>query len=99
MVTDLLSVLSNVRPLAEHALVADDSNSEIVNSHSVVLATHDFRRHVAWGSRCVFSVLRVPNSSDAHIRNSEVTFIVKNEIFRLNVAVNDRFSVQEVQAQ
>jgi hypothetical protein len=42
MVTDFLSVFAQVGSLAEHAFVANDSHCEVVNCHSMILATHYF---------------------------------------------------------
>ena len=50
VVSDLLSVLPNVRPLAVHALISDHSNSKVVHGHTVVLSAHNLRSHVARGT-------------------------------------------------
>ena len=47
MIANLLSILAIVRPLAKHALVGDHTHCKVVDSDSVVLATHDFRSHIA----------------------------------------------------
>jgi hypothetical protein len=43
VVPDLLPVLANVRSLAKHTFISNDSHSKVVHCHSMVLTTHHFR--------------------------------------------------------
>ncbi len=40
----------------------------------MILAAHDFGRHIAWSARCVLGVLLSPDARDSKIRDSQVAF-------------------------
>ena len=50
-VSDFFATAADVGSAAQHEFVANDSNSKVVNSVAVILPAHNFRRHVARGSR------------------------------------------------
>ena len=52
-------------PFPVHEFVDDDSNSEVVNSDSVVLLAEDFRCHVSRSSAGVNVVVGLPNPCDS----------------------------------
>lgn len=52
-VPDFFSALAQVRPLAHHQLIANDTNSEVVCDKGMILAAHYFRSHVPWSARSV----------------------------------------------
>ena len=89
VLSDLPPVASGVRSAAKHTLEPNDAHGEVVNSHSVRLATHHLRRHVAWRTRSVFLVFWVPNTSDAQVSDLEVPVLVEHQIFRFNIAMQD----------
>lgn len=99
VVSDLFSVLSVVRTFAEHALVGNDAHGEVVDRDAVVLTAHDLGSHVAWSSRCVLRVLRVPESRDTQVSDAQVAILVEDQIFRLDVSVENRVLVEVLQAQ
>ena len=80
---------TNVRPFAEHEFIADDSESEVIDRIRVVLSTNHFGCHVAWGSRSIGTVFNSEVPSDSQIGDSDVAVPVENEVFRLDVPVND----------
>ena len=49
MVSDFFSVLAMVRSLTKHALICNDTHSEVVDRNSMILATHNLWCHV---TRC-----------------------------------------------
>ena len=74
MVSDFFSISPEIGSLriiraysSEHALVANNSQREVVNSHSVILSTHHLGSHVSRCSRSVLSVVRIPHSCNAKI--------------------------------
>jgi hypothetical protein len=87
MVPYFLAVLTVVRSLPESAFVSDDTHGEVIDSHSMVLTAHDFGRHVARGTRGVLRIFRVPDSSDAQVRDTEVALLVKHKVFGFDVPV------------
>jgi len=108
VVSDFLPAFSHVRPLnhqfhftytAHHAFEGDDSNCEIVNSDSVVLAAHDLGRHVARGAAGLLGVVRVPNAGDAEVGDPDVAALVEHQIFWLDVPVEDALVVHVLERQ
>ena len=99
MVTNFFSILADVGSLAEHALVGDDTHCEVVNGYTVVLAAHHLWRHVARCSRSVLGVFRVPDPGNAEIGDSKVTSLIEDEVFRLDVAMQDAVLVQVLKAE
>jgi len=59
---------------AKHALVRHDTHGEEVDRCSVVLATHDLRRHVAWGPRSILGVILAPDTRNAEVSDPEVAY-------------------------
>lgn len=78
---------------AHHALVGNNADCEVVDTHSVILATHDFRSHIARSARGFLGVVRAPDPGDAEVSEAQVATLVKDEVFRLDVSVKDAFLV------
>ena len=88
MVSDLLAVLAEVGPLAEHALVPNDPHSKVVYCHPMVLPAHNLRgykmiriekkgrdvTHVARSSRGVFGIVRVPHPCNSQICDPHISY-------------------------
>ena len=87
MLADLASIPASVRPPAEHALVADDTHGEIVDSNSVRLAAHNFGSHVTWRARRIFLVLRIPHSSNTQVSDLQVAILVEDKVLRLDITM------------
>jgi len=87
MVSDLCPILSLVRSFAKHALIADDTRSEIVYWDCVWLAAHNFWRHIAGCSGGVFPVVRIPYTRDAKICDPKVAHFVEDEILGFDIAM------------
>ena len=83
------TVSASVRTAAEHAFIADDAHGEVVDRDSVRLLAHDFGRHVAGSAGCILGVVWVPDSSDAQVCNFEVAIGVENQVFWLDISVED----------
>ena len=55
-ISDLLASSSDVGPPAQHELVTDDTQGEIVNRVGVILAAHHFGCHIARCSRRILGI-------------------------------------------
>lgn len=86
LIADFLSIATLIRSSSQHAFVGDDSYGEIVSGHAMIASTHNLRRyhptlsyynfstHVSWRSTRVLSVIRIPYSCYAEIRNMQVSY-------------------------
>lgn len=90
-VSNLLSRFTNVWSFPKHTLISDHSNCKVINSDSMVLATHYFRRHVPRCAGRVFRVIRVPHSGYSKICQSKIPVFLKNQILRFDVSMYDSF--------
>lgn len=99
MVSNLLSIFSVVWSFAKHALVCDHTHGKVVNGDSMVLTAHDLWSHIAWSSRRVLGVLRIPSSCNSQISYSQIAAFVKNEILGLDISVQNGVLVQIFQAK
>ncbi len=95
LISDLLSSLPAVRSLTHHTLISNDTEGIVINSKSMILFTKYFRSHVAWSATCFLGVFLFIVTSDSEISNSEVTILIKDDVFRFNVSV-DNISFVEV---
>ena len=68
LVPDILSRASFIRPLAHHALICDDTHSEVVRSQSMVLPAHNLWGHVAGSTTCLTGVVRGEDPCDTEVR-------------------------------
>ncbi len=59
----------------------------------MVLATHDFRGHVAWSATGVGAVLGSPDTRDAQVGDAHVPLAVYYQVLRLDVSVDDLLPV------
>jgi hypothetical protein len=93
MVSNLLSRFTNVRSASEHALISHNSHSEVVDTGCVIDPTHNLGSHVAWRSRRILSVFRPPDSCNTEVSDSEVSILVDDQVFWLDVSMDDVFLV------
>ena len=54
----------------------------------MILSTHDFWSHVSWCATRLVRVIRVPNSGNPHVRDSDIPMIIQNQILRLDVPMD-----------
>ena len=88
-ISDLFPAAANVRPASEHELITDDSHSKVVHCEAMVLTAHHFRGHIAWCSRSVGAVICAEHFGDSHVGNSNVPIFFHDDVFRLDVSMND----------
>ena len=93
VVADFFPRFSDVRSLAHHAFISDDSHCKIVDSHTMILPAHHFRSHIAWCTRGFLGVVRIPNPCNTEICHSQVAFVIKDKIFRFDISMQDALSV------
>lgn len=56
-----------IRPLSKHSLVSHHSNSEVINSYSMVLPTHHFWSHISRCPTCILRIFWSPYSCNSKI--------------------------------
>lgn len=95
LISDFFTVSAVVRPATEHELISNDANSVIVNWKRMVLPAHDFRCHISRSAAGVCAVVWLHHSCNPQISYSNVPFIIKHQVFRLDVAVDDVVEMQE----
>ena len=78
---------------SHHALVRDYTESEVVDSEAVVLAAHYFWRHVARSAARVLVVLSLLKARDAEVSHTQVAMLVKDQILRFNVSMDNTLRV------
>ena len=64
----------------------------------MILSAHYLWSHVTRRSTGVLLVLRIPDSSNTKICDSEVAILIKNEVLWLNVSVNDALIMNILEA-
>ena len=87
VISDLFPCLSYVRSLyilvnkipypPHHALIADDPDCEVVNSHPMILPAHDFWSHVPWCAAGLLRILRVPDPCNPEICHPQVALVIE----------------------
>lgn len=64
----------------------------------MVLPAHDFRSHVARRTTSISTVIRLHYSCDSQIRDSQESLIIKHQILRLDIPMDDVIEMQELQS-
>lgn len=98
MVANFFPRFAKIGPPSKHALVGNYPHCEVVYWASMILTAHHFRRHVSWSARGVLGIIFAPNSCDSKVGNSKVAVWLNNQIFRLDVSVDDIFVVDVLEA-
>ena len=65
----------------------------------MILAAHDFRCHVARRSTSLARIVRGKDACDAKVSEAKIAFIIKDQILRLYIPVNDSLFVNFLDAQ
>jgi hypothetical protein len=98
LVTYLLAIAPIIWSFAYHQFIGNDSDRVVVDWKGVVLSAHHFRGHVPWSAARICVVVGLNNSSDTEISDSEVSFVVKHQIFWFDIAVYDIVEVEKLQS-
>lgn len=64
----------------------------------MVLPAHDFWSHVARCATSISTVIRLHYPRDTQIRNPQESLIIKHQILRLNIPMDDVIEMQELQS-
>ena len=59
----------------------------------MILPTHYFWGHVAWSSTGLAGVVGGEDASDAKICKSQVAFVIKDKVFRLDITMDNQLSM------
>ena len=97
-VSDFFAAATDVGSATEHELVADDSNSEVVDRVAVILAAHHFGRHVSGCARRVAVVFGAKNFGDSHVSDPHIAVLLHYDVLRFDVAMNDALVVHVFEA-
>lgn len=87
--SDFSPSFANVRPPTIHAFVGDNPYCEVVSCHTMVLSAHDLRSHVTRCARGFSCVVWSPVSGNAKISQTQISITVEDQVFRLDVPMND----------
>lgn len=108
MVSDFFSSFPGVRSLSIHALVSNHAHSKIVNGNSMILSAHNLGSciyllnekptHISWCARGVLGVVRVPHSRDSKISHSHIALVIKYQVFRFDISVQNALPMKKLQA-
>lgn len=98
LVLNFLPGSAIIGSLTHHALVGNDTHSEVINQIIVVLPLHHFWSHIAGGPRSVLCVFRPKDARNAEVCYSEVALAIQNKVLRLYVSVNHIFGMYVFQA-
>lgn len=98
-ISDFFAGAPNVRPPPHHELETYDSDSKVVDRHSVVLAAHNFGGHVAGRARGVLTVFGAQYFGNAHVGYAEVAIVLHDYVFGLDVSMNHVLVVHVFEAE
>ena len=79
--------------------MGDDPERKEINGVWMISFADNFRSHVAGCSTGIFGVIWLDLSWDAEVSNSEVSLIIEDQVFRLEVAVNGASAVHVLQGE
>lgn len=99
LVPDFLTVFSKIWSFSQHKLITHYTKCKIVNTEWVILATHDFRCHVARRTTGVISVVFPPLAWDSQVSQPNVAIRLQHKILRFNVSMNHFISMQILEGQ
>ena len=91
MISNFFSRFSLIWTFTVHALICHNSYGEIIYRSGVVLSTHHFWCHISWSSWCILSIFWSPNSSNSEICYPYITLHIYDQVFRLNISMNNLF--------
>ena len=97
LITYVLPSLAFIGALSHHALVSDDSDSKVVSSQAMVLSAHDLWGHVARCSARLARIVRTNYPRDAKIRQPQIALVVEDEVFRLDIPMDDHVGMDSPQ--
>ena len=64
----------------------------------MILSAHNFRSHIPRCSTRIAIIIRLNCPSNAHIRNSQVSSLIKDDIFRLDIPMDNIIKMQKLQS-
>ena len=98
MITNIFPSLSGVGAPAQHELVSDDAQGEVVDLYPVILSAHHLWGHVAGRSRGIMCIIRCPNSGNTHVGDPNIAIALQEQILRLDVPVDNPVIVHVFEA-
>ena len=90
---EILTSPALVRPFVKHELMANHTNSIIIRFITVILFEYDLRCHIAWCTRGLVRVFPLKCFGNSKISDFDASIFIKDQIFRLDIPMNDAFWV------
>jgi hypothetical protein len=91
---DGLAVPAEVGPLADQQFVGDDAHCVEVGAEGVVLAEEHLGSHVPRSAAGLLRIFWLPKAGDAEVGDAGVSPLVQDDVFGLDVPVDDVPAVQ-----
>ena len=63
----------------------------------MLLTTHDFRCHVSRSSARIGVIVGLDDPCNTEVSDSEVSFIIEDEVLGFNISMNDVVKVQKLE--
>lgn len=98
VVSDFFSWFTNIWSSSKHALVCHHAYSKVVDASSVIDSAHYLGSHVTGCSWSILSVFRSPYSCNTKVSNSKVASLVDDQVFWLDISVNDILFVANLES-
>jgi hypothetical protein len=99
ILSDLISSSSVIRPFSSHEFISDDSKCKEIRDKAVVLAADDLRRHVPRSATGIRGIVDSECSCNTQISDSNITPWIKNQVFRLDITMNDVATMHMLKAE
>ena len=87
LITNVLARAALVWSFAHHALVRNNTHSEVVGSQAVNLTAHHLRCHVPGSSTSLAAIIRRQDSCDTKIGQPQIAFVIEDKIFWFDISM------------
>lgn len=91
MISYFFSRFTYIRSSAKHAFEGHHAYSEIIYRCRMIEPAHNLWRHISWRTWSILGIFGSPNSCYTKISYSNITIIIDNKIFWLNITMNNIF--------
>lgn len=98
LLSNLLSILAQIRSFSHQELKSYDADGIVISSKRMIFPHQNLRRHIPWSSTGLIRILSPPISRYSKISDATVSLLVKNDILRFQIPVNDIFGMKVVQS-
>ena len=99
LISNFSSIPSVIRPPAQHQLVGNNTNSIVINRKRMILPAHHLWSHITWSSTCIATVIGLHDTSNPQISHPQIPTFIKNQVLRLDIAMDNIVEMQVLQTQ